>query len=462
MTVAGTSARLWVLGVGLLVTLVALPGIGVRATYGAQLTADEPHYLLTTISLAEDGDLDVSDETADERYRPFHEVRLPPQAAPRADGTAIVPHDPLLPAVLTGPWMVGGWRGAKAAIAVMLGLAAALTTWIAIRRRGVRPSVAGPVTAVLFASAPLAVYGTQVYPEVPAALAVLAATAAILGRPSRATAATVVISLVVLPWLSVKYVPVTSVVAAVWAWRWWREGAARLVTGGAVALVTAGITYVLAHVAWYGGLTVYAAGDFFQEHGGELTVVGLAPDYLGRARRLVGLILGRDFGLMVWQPAWALLPAAALAAVRRRRDGVEVLLAPLAAGWLTATFVALTMQGWWFPGRQLVVVLPLAAILIAELADAVPVARVLTFVLGLLGTVTLAWLFADGLAQRLTLVVDFARVGDPLFLARRAVLPDYLRVTGRTWSLQTVWIVGLVSLAVALSGWRPTWYRKRS
>ena len=30
-----------------------------------------------------------------------------------------------------------------------------------------------------------------------------------------------------------------------------------------------------------------------------------------------------------------------------------------------ATFVALTMQGWWFPGRQLVVVLPAAVLAIA-------------------------------------------------------------------------------------------------
>ena len=35
---------------------------GVRAAYGAQTTADEPQYLLTAISLAEDGDLDVADE----------------------------------------------------------------------------------------------------------------------------------------------------------------------------------------------------------------------------------------------------------------------------------------------------------------------------------------------------------------------------------------------------------------
>ena len=35
---------------------------------------------------------------------------------------------------------------------------------------------------------------------------------------------------------------------------------------------------------------------------------------------------------------------------------------PLAAGWATATWVALTMHGYWWPGRQLVAVLPLGVI----------------------------------------------------------------------------------------------------
>ena len=50
--------------VGLLVAVVVGIGAPMRATYGARTTADEPHYLLTAISLAEDHDLDVSDERA--------------------------------------------------------------------------------------------------------------------------------------------------------------------------------------------------------------------------------------------------------------------------------------------------------------------------------------------------------------------------------------------------------------
>lgn len=127
------------------------------------------------------------------------------------------------------------------------------------------------------------------------------------------------------------------------------------------ALAAAAGLYVAAHLAWYGGLTVYAAGEFFQGHGGEATVVGTDPEYLGRSVRLVGLLLDPKFRLAAWQRAWLLLvpAAAALFAVRAwgPAGGVRAaVLAPLAAGWLVATWplpvvwlaalVALTWWGW--------------------------------------------------------------------------------------------------------------------
>src|SRR4029450_3506110 len=38
---------------------------------------------------------------------------------------------------------------------------------------------------------------------------------------------------------------------------------------------------------------------------------------------------------------------------------------PRAAGWTTATWMALTMHGWWWPGRQVVVVAPCLVLAIA-------------------------------------------------------------------------------------------------
>ena len=138
----------------------------------ARTTADEPQYLLTAISLAEDADLDIADELAAGRWRDFHAAALPRQTEPRDDGREISPHDPGLPVLLAVPVAIGGWAGAKAALAGINGVLAGLLVWTAVRRFGVRPAVAAPAVLAFAAAPPLAVYGAQVYPELPAACCV--------------------------------------------------------------------------------------------------------------------------------------------------------------------------------------------------------------------------------------------------------------------------------------------------
>ncbi len=308
----------------------AAAGIGSRASYGAQTTADEPHYLVTALSLARDGDLDVRDEFAEGAYRPFHELALAPQARPLADGRLVEPHDPLLPAVLAAPTALGGWVLAKLTLALVAAALAALTLWIAVRRLAVPALTATAVIGVFAASAPLAAYGAQVYPELPAALAVAVAIAALTGPLRRGGLAALAAAVVALPWLSVKYAPVAAVLAVVGLWllaRGGRRGAALALGGG---LAAAALVFLGAHQALYGGVTPYAAGSHFA--GGELTVVGSEPDYLGRGRRLVGLLVDRDFGLAAWQPAWLLIVPAVAALLARRPRGWAAVALPLAAG----------------------------------------------------------------------------------------------------------------------------------
>ena len=97
--------------VALTVSVVAALSIQARATYNAQVTADEPQYLLTALSLGEDFDLDISDEIEDGKFRDFHEVNLNPQTIALNDsGQKISPHDPLLPILLAVPMKLGGWE----------------------------------------------------------------------------------------------------------------------------------------------------------------------------------------------------------------------------------------------------------------------------------------------------------------------------------------------------------------
>ncbi len=434
--------------------LAAAAGTGVAATRGAQTTADEPQYLLSALSVAEDGNLDIADELAAQRWRAFHAAPLPEQTRPLPGATPgavrrVSPHDPLLPLLLAGPVAVGGWVGAKLALATMGGALAGLLVWTAVTRFGVAPRVAALVVGVFAVSAPLAVYATQVYPEVPAALAVTAGVAALTGTLRRGGRWALAAAVVALPWLAVKYVPVAAALAAVGAVRLLRRGDRRPVLGLALALLAAGAVYAAVHLAVYTGVTPYAAGDHFV--GGEFTAVGSTPSYLGRSRRLLGLLVDRGFGLAGWQPAW-LLAVPAVAIVARRGPHRAALLAPLAAGWLTATFVALTMHGFWFPGRQVVVVLPLVVLAVAVAADRHPVLRPLVAVLGAAGLWSYAWLVAEGLGGRITWVVDFFTVGDPWYGAWARLLPDYLRTTAATELRQAGWLLAVAAGAVC--GWR--------
>ncbi|MGE3287592.1 MAG: hypothetical protein AB7J32_16035 [Pseudonocardia sp.] len=459
--------------------VAAALGIAVPATGGQHAAVDETQYLLTALSIAEDGDLDISDELAFQRWRAFADAQPPQQTAIRPDGRAISPHDPLLPLLLAWPMAVGGWVGAKLALACLAGLLAAVLLWTAVRRFGVPVPLAAGGVAIATASAPLAVYGQQVYPELPAALLVLCAVAMLAGPPSRAGLAGLVVVLATVPWLSVKYVPVVAALAVLGAWRW-RARVADLDVAGAV-LAAAGAAYLAVHRAVWGGWTVYASGDYFVERGSEFAVVGDDVSLSGRALRLTGLLLDRDYGLVAWQPAYLLVVPAVgavatvlvLALRRRARVGAGVraatpapgpgphgravrptgcderairavlLLVPLAAGWLVASFVASTMHGFWWPGRHVVAVLPLAVLVILVwLADAARATRLVALLAGLAGVAIYAALLVAGRTAGFTWVLGM----DVVDVGWRAVLPDYRGSYG------ALHIVGLIILLGLLGG----------
>jgi hypothetical protein len=451
--------------VGLVAMLAAAGGIAVPATHGTWTTADEPQYLLTAISLAEDGDLDIADELAEARWRPFHALPLPTQTEPLADGRRLSPHDPLLPLLLAGPVAAGGWVGAKLAMAAMAGLLAALLLWTAVRRFAVPLRTATLAAAVFALSPPLAVYGSQLYPELPAALVTLVAVAALVGPgPGKGVGATLVVggAVVALPWLAVKYVPVAAALALVGCWGLVRAGRGRRALVLAGSLAVAGVVFLVLHRWWYGGWTPYAAGDHFVS--GELSVMGTEPDYLGRSRRLLGLLVDRGFGLAAWQPAWLLAVPALAVMLARRPRGWAAVAVPLAAGWLVATFVALTMHGWWFAGRQVVVVLPLAALAVAWWTGPDHRRRVLLAVAGGVGVLAQLGLVVEGAAGRVTWAVDATATANPLYRAWRLALPDYLAMSWWTWVLHVAWLVALGAWAVAAvsTRQRPPRFRRLS
>lgn len=408
----------------LLVAVVAIAaaalGIGVRTGFGAHVSSDEPQYLLTALSLFEDGDLDVADEIAERRWVVFDGDHLPQQTIPLADGRELSPHDPLLAVILAPAMGVSGWVAAKATLALLAGILAALVLWVAVRRFAVSLPVATTGVLIAFASTPLPVYGQLVFPELPAALAVTAAVAVLTGERPRPLILGALVT--ALPWLSVKYALPAAVLAAAALLRWPRRK--RLAAG----LAAMGALYLVLHRLVWGGWTVYASGVHFQNDNGEMGVmIGRGFKMVARLLRIPGLFVDEGYGIASWQPAWLLLIPALVALMRLRPANWAILAAPLAGGWLVATFVASTMHGFWWPGRQLVVVLPLALLIILWWLDrAASWVRVTALVAGLSGVAAYGWLLADGYARRIAWASEFTDTTYPVYrLFEPLLLPDY-------------------------------------
>ncbi|MGI9003397.1 MAG: hypothetical protein ACR2GH_17355 [Pseudonocardia sp.] len=418
----------------------AAAGIGIGATAAEHVAVDETQYLLSAISLAEDGDLDISDELAAHRWSSFAAVEPPTQTTALSDGRQISPHDPLLPILLAGPVAVGGWVGAKLALAGCAGLLAALTLRVAVRRFAVPPRTATTGVALAVGSAPLAVYGQQVYPELPAAVVIMTGVAALTGAVDRRHLALLTAAVLTGPWLSVKYVPVLAVLAALGAVRW-RAGRPGDILVAAGVLAAGGAAYLAVHRVVWGGWTAYASGDHFATRG-EFAVVGDSVDPFGRALRLVGLLVDRFYGLAAWQPAFLLLvPAASALLVWRPRHG-WVLAAPLATAWAVATFAAATMHGFWWAGRHVLVVVPLAVLLILVwVSRSGAIVHVVAATLGAVGVAVHLGLLVDGYTGAFTWVLGFGQVSGP----GRSLLPDY---RADFWALHLGWCAAFAGLAL--------------
>jgi hypothetical protein len=128
--------------------------------------------------------------------------------------------------------------------------------------------------------------------------------------------------------------------------------------------------YVGINEGFYGGITPYAA----LPDGVHATGADSIHGYADRAPRLAGLFLDRDVGLLRWAPVLLLAFVGVWLLWRGRRErlvnavpgyrtmssAAALCASAIGVQLLVAAFVAPVVSGPWFPGRQLIAVLPLA------------------------------------------------------------------------------------------------------
>ena len=424
-------------------------GVPLRATHSARVNVDEPFYLLTTVSLIEDGDLDLSNDYELRRYRAFfdHPEELWYQSVPTMDGRLLSPHNLGTSLLILPAYAVGGLDGVKRFLAVLGGATIGMAVLLAYRVTGHLPaSVAA--ASLIGVTAPLFVYSAQIYPEAPSALLVALCAWLLLGRrPGWPTAIALALALNGLVWLGIKYGLVGSLIALLALVRL-RPRPRRLLIA---LLIPGAAAYIWFHLATYGGLTPYAVNRIYAGSN-TLELVGLHLEVWNRVYRFAGLWIDGEFGLVRWAPILLLtLPAVPLLA--RRPGAVRWVVATVfSAQVLVAVFLSVTMRGWWFPGRMLIAVLPLLVIPLALILARLREQAWLAALTALLGASSLGITLAlrDAVAAEIVvLAVDPFALPWPPFQLLAGLFPVYTSYQPATWLLSLAWL-GVASGLIAL------------
>ena len=444
--IKGKELLLAVAALFLLLCIAYSFSIDIRATRGASITGDEPFYLLTTQSLLADGDFDLTNQYETRSYESFfdHPDELWRQSVPQPDGDLLSPHNPGLSFLVIPGFGLGGLKGAQVQLMVLGAATMALAFVLADSLTGCR--VLSWVAALgVGLSATAFIYSTEIYPEFPAALLLVLSLLLVTRKRTMGVADGLLLSalLTVMCWLGIKYAPLALLMAGYFLLKANRDGRSALLASG---VASAGF-YAWFHLQIFGSLTPYSVSAVYAGWN-SAEIFGGHIEWGERYYRLWGLLIDRRFGIGRWAPLLLVtVPGLALLAMAGwpHRLALGLIIAQI----LIATFVAITMMGWWFPGRTLLTVLPLFTVPIVLSLVRLPLwGRISVGVLGAMTLATTAGMAKAGRSGEITIAVDPFEMAFPAFQGLNGLFPLYTRWTTETWWLTYFWL----AVAVLVSG----------
>lgn len=414
------------------VALVALyaAGLLLPAAPGHQLTSTEAHRLLVAHSIVTDGDVDLLDDYLAQPWKqwggvvgvtdasplaPNVSVRQTPQAPngqPVAPGGFLEPSGIGLGAALAPAYWVGFHTGIGGRLAVQLWgamlLAAAFVLACGLARRVVPDPWATRGVVIVAVSPPAVLGATQIGPTATAALLLTGAVAgalAVRDEPRWRFAVLSASCAALLPWVWLPLAPVALLVAGALL-RWMRRRRRGLT--GFIALeilLVSAFVYITVHDRMFGGPT-----PWFPEVGWSLPTFfdglghGIARIFGGP----LGLLIDRDYGLLLWAPVLGLVGVATWRLIRWRRTRlhrtfadeihVEVIALFLLLVFAVTTIPYAILSPWpelnWLGGAGAVTALPVIAATVGWGWQRAPRTAV---ALSTLTVVATAWLLLAGL-----------------------------------------------------------------
>jgi hypothetical protein len=361
--------RLWLAGalLGLVVPGLQLSGLVDRHK---SFTGDEPAYLLVSLSLLEDGDLVLNNQYRGRQYRRFGTERYPVFAHPGLDGRLYPHHNAGLPALLVPAVAAGLGDEARLALCVR-GFLACLAALAAGEIALLGLALGGGVRAGLWSAAfaalavPFGFYGTQVYPEMPAALLAAMAYRRILGFGAGGglrAAAWAGLAAGLLVWLHYKFLPLAALLGLLGLLR--PQRLPQRLLFAVLLAAPVGLFLLFVH-ATYGTWSPNAL-QLGARAAGEAAPVVLGA--MGERLRhtplnFLGYFLDQRIGLLIYAPAYLLaVPGVAVLGGTSRKRAAELLalgLTPLAL----YAWIYWSMGGYGPPNRPAVPGVPFLAVL---------------------------------------------------------------------------------------------------
>ena len=416
--------------------------------------SDEPHYLLTMQSLVRDRDLDLTNDY-DGPYADLYLDRLPDRHIVQVGSAQPPIHDLGLVGLGAIPFALARRTG----VLVLMCLIGGAFAWRGFHLlrdglafgRGTALLAAGTVALVH----PIFTYTTQVYPDLPAALATLLVAEALAGPPTvrRLGAASALcgalIWLTVRAWFLVGGLGLVLLVVALRTRRPWP------VIAVALPFAVFAMMYALVDQALF-GIPLPNAGYLAIRD--NQTVVAFTP-HVG----ITGLLLDRTFGLFARAPLYVLALYGAVPLWRRGRALGSAALVALGLGTLLEVLYVGDVAYWWSDGspssRYLVatMALPLCALAAglerlrgdagrALVAGAALWTAAVTFLFALIPALRydIASSSVSGAPGARWSQVTLVLRADPALL-----FPSMVRAATQDWMLAASWFVLLAAITFA-------------
>jgi hypothetical protein len=314
---------------------------------------DEPHYLIITSSLLNDGDLRIENNHRRGEYRAFYMDALPPDYLKRGtDGQIYSIHAPGLAALLLPAYAVAGYFGTVVLMCLIGALTAALVFAAAEAVSG-REAALWTWAAVCL-TVPFVPHAWLLFPEMAAALLVAFAVLWIVRRAPAAEALwfTRGAALSVLPWLHTKFVVLLALFGGAIAWS--LIGRRRTLAAFLIPIAASIGSWLYFFYAIYGVLDPQIPyGAFARQYVLNRNIL----------HGVIGFFFDRTFGLFVYSPIYFATISGVWMAARRREIRWTALF--LIAAITTFVIVSARFYMFWggasAPARFLVPVLPCLA-----------------------------------------------------------------------------------------------------